>query len=281
MPSILRMCLFIIAIFWSGHPANAYWAIAASMMRDGSWGYGTARGYENRSEAEAAALQSCAQRKPNCGVVMTGNQPCFAIAVTKTDNGMGFSGHQSTSEAEDLALSNCQRRNASECELQDVECELEHYDNGENVVDYPCTDAFKREFNKYTSGTATNFGFPPTTFRTDYCRGSPKGMSCEIWADETKGIWDVLGPDASLMAMCFMRCTQGQCNSSASLPVKSADCQFCDELAKYPDPGAGADFSSVAWGTLHAANGHDIYCEMREARNSGIRNTSFTCRFDK
>jgi serine/threonine-protein kinase len=87
--------------------ADEYGAIAFS-TRSGAHGY--SRGFDNREDAEERALQECG---PHCEVVLWFKNACAALAVG-SDKGYGTGWASSRSEAESIAMNNCDK-NADSC----------------------------------------------------------------------------------------------------------------------------------------------------------------------
>jgi len=111
----LAASLIVFASLSVAKADDNYGAIAYS-QDDGSYGYSS--DYSSQATAEREALSQCSGR--NCSVVLWFKNACGALA-TGSGNGYGTGWASSRSEAEDIAMSNC-NKNASRCSILRWQC---------------------------------------------------------------------------------------------------------------------------------------------------------------
>jgi len=97
-------------VFWSTPAAADYYGAIAFSQGSGAHGY--SNDFDTRGGAEEQALQECGD---GCEVVLWFSNACGALAVGE-DNGYGTGWASSRGEAEDIAMSNC-NKNSTSCSI--------------------------------------------------------------------------------------------------------------------------------------------------------------------
>jgi hypothetical protein len=138
---------------------------------NGSWAHGGAYNYSTAVEAENRALQSCAENGPNCSVVSTFNNQCFAVAVQDNGNGYSWKQFPTVAQAEREAINGCAAMGQS-CTVRASFCDTVK----EVVKTLICTQpVFAEEYKLRASidGTPARTAYVTQAInylRTKYCR---------------------------------------------------------------------------------------------------------------